>query len=118
MPRSNYRDPMLEQRWRRLLRRWERSTRSVRDFCTDHAVSEASFYAWRRELAVRDRERATAAATAPEPAAATPALIPVRVIATTPLEVVLPGGLVVRVPGGADPAAVAQLVAALRAAPC
>jgi hypothetical protein len=115
MPRSNSRNPMLEQRWRRLLSRWERSARSVRDFCADHAISEASFYAWRRELAVRDRERAATAPAAPRP---TPALIPVRVVATTPLEVVLPGGLVVRVPGGADPAAVAQLVAALRASPC
>jgi hypothetical protein len=111
MPRSNSRDPKLEHRWRQLLDRWHRSDQSVREFCTAHAVSEASFYAWRRELAVRDRERATA----PNASAATPALIPVRVLAAPTLDVVLPTGLVVRVPGGADPAAVAQLVAALRA---
>ena len=34
------------------------------------------------------------------------------------IEIVLPGGLVVRVPVGADPAAVARLVAALGGAPC
>jgi Transposase DNA-binding len=47
-----------------------------------------------------------------------PTLVPLRVLPGTTLEVVLPTGLVVRAPAGADAAAVATLVVALRAASC
>ena len=111
MAGRNPRDPALERRWRDLIARWERSDLTVRDFCFDHRISEPSFYAWRRELAARDREARQA--TPP-----LPTLVPVRVAPPTVIEVVLPTGVVVRVPAGADPAAVAQLVAALGARPC
>jgi hypothetical protein len=111
MATHHSRDPKLERRWRDLIARWGRSDRTVRDFCSDHGVSEPSFYAWRRELVRRDR----AGATAP-PAA--PTFVPVRVTPPTAVEVVLVSGVVVRVPAGADPTAVARLVAALGAGPC
>jgi hypothetical protein len=105
------RDPNLERRWRDLIARWERSDLTVRDFCSDHRISEPSFYAWRRELATRDRE--------PRPATPpVPTFVPVRVAPPVGVEVVLPTGVVVRVPSGADPAAVARLVMALGTAPC
>ena len=47
-----------------------------------------------------------------------PAFAAVRVVADPVLEVVLPAGLVVRVPVGTDPAAVARLVSALGGPPC
>lgn len=105
------RDPKLERRWRDLIARWQRSDLTVRDFCSARRISEPSFYAWRRELAARG----------PEPRPATPPVptfVPVRVAPPSVVEVVLPAGVVVRVPSGADPAAVARLVAALGAAPC
>lgn len=71
-------------------------------------MSEARFFARRRELAGRDQSR--------QPAPA-PSFVAVRVIPEPTAEVVLPAGLVVRVPVGADPAAVARLVAALGGAP-
>jgi transposase-like protein len=105
------RDPKLERRWRDLIARWERSDLTVRDFCSEHRISEPSFYAWRRELAARDRK--------PRPATPpVPTFVPVRVAPPAVVEVVVPTGVVVRVPVGADPAAVARLVAALGAAPC
>ena len=105
------RDPKLERRWRDLIARWQRSDLTVRDFCSAHRVSEPSFYAWRRALAAR----------APEPLPVTapvPTFVPVRVTPTAVIELALPTGVVVRVPSGADPAAVARLVMALGAAPC
>ena len=111
MAGRNPRDPKLERRWRDLIARWERSDLTVRDFCADHSVSEPSFYAWRRELSARDRE--------PGPVIPpVPTFVPVRVTPPAGLEVVLPTGVIVRVPAGADPATVAQLVAALGARPC
>ena len=45
-------------------------------------------------------------------------MVPLRVVADAVLEVVLPAGLVVRVPAGTDAAAVAKLVMALGSASC
>jgi len=111
MAGRNPRDPKLERRWRDLITRWERSNLTVRDFCAAEGVSEPSFYAWRRELAAREQE--SGPATAP-----VPTFVPVRVTPPAVIELVLPTGVVLRVPAGADPAAVAQLVAALGASPC
>ena len=111
MPRSD-RNLKLERRWRKWLARWERSQQSIRGFCGDHQLSEASFYVWRREIARRDREHADLSVPA---TSASPTFVPVRVIPDTPIEIVLSSGVVVRVPVGGDPVAVARLVAALEA---
>lgn len=111
MSGRNPRDPKLERRWRALIARWERSDLTVRDFCSAHRISEPSFYAWRRELSARDRE--------PGPVIPpVPTFVPVRVTPPAVVEVVLPTGVVLRVPAGTDPVAVARLVAALGATPC
>lgn len=113
MARPDRRDLQLERRWRELIARFRRSGQTVRAFCSTHGIGEASFYAWRREIEVRDRDRTNSA-----PAEPAPAFVPVRVAAAATIEVVLPSGVVVRVPAGAEPVAVARLVAALGAAPC
>ena len=51
------RDSGKERFWRRLLRQWRRSGLTVREFCDQQAVSEPSFYAWRRTIAERDQQR-------------------------------------------------------------
>jgi hypothetical protein len=56
MSKPNQRSKSKEQYWRRTLRQWRASGLSVRDFCVQQALSEASFYAWRRTLAERDAE--------------------------------------------------------------
>lgn len=111
MSQRNPRNPQLERRWRDLIGRWQRSKLTVRDFCQAHDISEPSFYSWRSELARRDHDHAKASSSAP-------IFVPVRVTPVATIEVVLTTGLIVRVPSGADPAAIAQLVAALGAKPC
>jgi len=54
------RDPAKERYWRRLLRDWQRSGLTRRDFCVEQGISEPSFYAWRREIARRDQQRVVA----------------------------------------------------------
>jgi transposase-like protein len=100
------RDAQLEQRWRQLVDQWRRSKQTVRAFCHTHQLSEASFYAWRRTLAQRAHG---------SPVTTPPAFVPVQVVVAAPLEVVLPSGVVIRVPTGADTQVVVQLVAALGA---
>jgi transposase-like protein len=55
MPKGHPRDPRKERYWRQLLQRWQRSGLSIRAFCNRQGCSEASFHAWRRTLAQRDR---------------------------------------------------------------
>lgn len=136
MARGPARNPELEQQWRRRLRDWQRSGLSGREFCRRHALSEPSFYSWRREIAQRDLEspsvdcdrvRPSAVVAEGEPFAsrrARPAgqrrsaFVPVRVVATTALEVVVRSGQVVRVGPGFDATHLRAVVAALEAASC
>ncbi len=44
MATHNRRDPAKELFWRRMLRQWQTSGLSVREFCSNHQLSQASFY--------------------------------------------------------------------------
>jgi hypothetical protein len=112
MPRTRRRNQAREQFWRDTIAAWRQSGQSIRAFCAAHGVCEATFFARRRELL--DREPSGSSAS-PPPA---PAFVPVKVVPDPTAEVVLPGGLIVRVPVAADPAAVARLVVALGGGPC
>jgi hypothetical protein len=46
-------DAAKQSRWLELIRRWQRSQSTVREFCQCHHVSEASFFSWRRVLCER-----------------------------------------------------------------
>jgi hypothetical protein len=107
MSQEHHRDSQREQFWREAVAAWQKSGLSVRAFCSGRRLSEPSFYSWRRTLRRRDAA-----------AQRRPTLVPLRVVPAAGLEVVLPTGLVLRVPAGADATAVATLVAALRAASC
>ena len=114
--RTRRRDPELERFWRRAVAERERSGLSVRAFCSGRRLAEANFYAWRRELKQRDASASSSAPTASVSAALK--FVPLQVRAGGYLEVVLPAGVIVRVPIGAEATSVAALVAALRAASC
>jgi transposase len=113
VPKARRFNPNREQFWRDTLAAWRDSGQSVRAFCAARGLSEATFYARRRELA--DRVPPTASDT---PFGPPPTFAAVRVIPDPTVEVVLPTGPVLRVPVGVDPAAVARLVAALGGQPC
>lgn len=113
MPKTRCRNPSREQFWRSTVTAWKASGQSVRAFCAARGLSEATFYARRREIA--NRELPTTSETPSEPS---PTFAAVRVLPDPTVEVVLPAGLVLRVPIGADPAVVARLVAALGRQPC
>ena len=107
MAAAKARDSGLERRWRERMAQFARSGLSIRAFCARHRISEPSFYAWRRELAERDRSSAADAA---------PTFVPVTVVPSAAIEVSLPGGVTVRVPAGSDEVLAVRLVAALAAA--
>jgi transposase-like protein len=127
------RDVAKERAWRERIAAWQRSGQSVSGFCRDEGLSKASFYFWRKELQRRRaakrqtesqrRSSAQRAAAAPQSAAA---FVPVRVrgvVDRTPespstVEVLLPGGVVLRVPEHCPAARVRELVEALEARSC
>jgi hypothetical protein len=49
-----------EKFWRKMLREWEVSGLTIRAFARKKGLQEGSFYAWRREIRIRNREAAVA----------------------------------------------------------
>jgi hypothetical protein len=113
VPKTRHRNPSRQQFWRDTITAWKASGQSVRAFCAARGLNEGTFYAQRRELA--DRVPPT---TSDTPSGPPPTFAAVRVIPDPTVEVVLPTGVVLRVPARADPAAVARLVVALGRQPC
>jgi hypothetical protein len=132
---KGWRDQTKERHWRQIMRRWRRSGLSVREFCDWQALSEPCFYAWRRELAKRDREAAAVADSATAAKAGKqdessrtsgPTFVPVTVVADGALadpacpsrpdwlEVHLPGGMRLSVPPGCDRGLLRDVIACCR----
>lgn len=109
MPNSHRRVDR-DQFWRETITTWRSSGQTVTAFCAARGLAEATFYVKRRALAGLDPTR-----SAPP---ANPTFAAVRVIPDPTVEVLVPGGVILRVPADADPAAVARLVLALRGEPC
>jgi len=93
-----------ERLWRQHVSRHARSKQTVRDYCAQAGISEPSFYAWRSELARRDSATGQPARCEPtvprRRATSTPRFLPVTIAppVASHVEVVLPSGLLVRVP--------------------
>ena len=110
MSQGNPRDPHKERFWRRMLRLWRRSGLPVRAFCQQHELSEPNFYAWRRTLADRDAESVTfvPVEVLPEP---TP--LPALGVTAPGLELLLPGGRLLRIGPAFDGPTLRRLLALL-----
>jgi hypothetical protein len=113
MARPEWRDRGKELFWRQVVRRWRRSGVGVREFCAAESLSEANFYAWRRELVRRDQEAAADAA----------AFVPIHVrpdvapAAPAAIDVLLTNGRALRVPTGFDATMLRQLLAVAEESP-
>ncbi len=92
--------------WRRRMRRFEKTQRSIAAFCRGEGVSEASFYQWRRRLARPTEARKGKADKA------TGGFTPVRLAAVTGVTVRLPGGTQLQVPTS-DPQVLRLVIATL-----
>ena len=103
-------DPRILARWRTILAEHRRSDLTIVDFCQARKLCKSNFHRWRNILAQLDRPTA-----APKPA---PSFVPVRVVPEAVVEVILPSGIQLRVPLGADASQVARLAHALGATPC
>ena len=108
--------------WRSVLERQQESGLSVRQFCREHQVSEASFHSWKRKISGRDREAVASSEDGGQERPATrqaakqtesaAVFIPVRLNASASslLELVHPRGHVLRVPAVFDESALRQVL--------
>lgn len=112
MAKGPRRDRSREQFWRKTLVDFQASGQSIRGFCGAHGLHESAFYFWRRELTRRDHRPAK------RTAASKPMFVPIRVVASQPLEVVLRTGQVVRVGPGFEAAHLQAVVDALEGRSC
>ena len=119
MAKGQERDPKREAYWRRLIGRWSESGLGVRPFCRREKVSEPSFYAWRRVIKERDRERPLAPQERRPPA-----FVPVVVRQEQPLPtaseritVRLRGGRLMHLPGSMAAARLAEILHAIEGRP-
>ena len=93
-----------ERMWRQHVSRHGRSKLTVRDYCAQAGISEPSFYAWRSELARRDSVTGRPARSEPKASRRTvtskPRFLPVAIapLVASHVDVVLPSGLLIRVP--------------------
>ena len=112
MPKTSRRR-RADQFWRDAIAAWKDSGQTVTAFCAARGIGESTFFAKRRQLARRKQSPNPLVPPAPSPSFAA-----VRVIPDPPVEIVIPCGIILRVPVGADADVVARLVLALRGAPC
>jgi len=112
-------DASKQRRWLDLIQRWQKSRLSVREFCRRSAVSEPSFYLWRRVLRVRGLiQDAPSSQSASSPLPAFVKLTVAREDADpSAVEVVLGAQRVLRVRPGFDPQSLLQLVRLLEEEP-
>ena len=104
-------DPSARRLWQERLERFRQSGLTTSAFCDREGISPASFYAWRRRLQHDPTP----------PDAGTPRLVPVRVVippASAPVELVLPTGLVLRLPADTDLDWLRRFLPLLGVAPC
>ena len=100
------RNPERIRAWRERIDAWKRSGQTVNAFCRDRKLTRSNFDRWRRILGA-------------EPAKSKPSsFVPLRIVAEPMAEIVLPSGIVLRLPLSAVPEAVTRLVAAVGAAAC
>jgi transposase len=99
------------QLWVERLERFPASGMSTAEFCAAEGVSVASFYQWKRRLTAADRSLPCQDSG--------PRLLPARLHDQgAPIELVLPGGTIVRVAAGADETALRSVLQLLGVCSC
>ena len=126
------RDDRKESFWRRHIEAWKNSGLSKRGYCIANDLSQSSFNAWNREITLRDREKipstnATELLSVPpeknpfvplrllpdEMPIEPPASIGLQTRTINSLEILVPGGAIIRINEGLNVDVLAELYSSL-----
>ncbi|HWB99876.1 MAG TPA: hypothetical protein VG672_24380 [Bryobacteraceae bacterium] len=108
VPRSR---DAVRQAWSERFARFDATTLTTAQFCAAEGVSVASFYHWKRRLTPQPHDKPAIDDR--------PRLLPVRVATpSAPLELILPGGTILRIGTDADPSTLQSLLRLLGVTPC
>lgn len=105
-----------ENHWRSVLQRYAESHVSIRQFCRQEHISQASFYAWRRRLApiVADVSESQSPPSNRVPSAKRHAFIPLQLVDTvSSMELIHPHGCRIRFTGEVDAQALQRILEVL-----
>ena len=131
MAKRKARDLTKEARWRKVVAEQRRSGQTVRRYCQQNALSESSFWFWKRELTRRSHEngpgpkdgrvkRQSSVGNQSRRDRAKNSLIPVTIDSRLAgeVEISLSGGTTVRVAAGCDASTLRTVLAALETTRC
>ncbi|MCC7531000.1 MAG: hypothetical protein IT342_20945 [Candidatus Melainabacteria bacterium] len=125
------RDDRKESFWRKHIEAWKKSGLSKRAYCLSNDLSDSSFNAWNREISIRDREKVPTANAAEllSPEDKNP-FVPLRLLAderavekpdsqaqvvkSLDLEILVPGGAVIRINERSSISFVVELFSSLK----
>ena len=120
MPKSSTRsnsDSAATQKWAERLDRFRSGHHKIAEFCAAEGVSVSNFSLWRRRLN----------SPVPSPAINPPVVVPLRITpqpgtltesAQAPVELVLPSGAIVRLPGPTTPTVIVAILRGMEDRPC
>ncbi len=113
MPRPKQSFEKKAKHWRDVFRQFEQANQSIRQFCIERGIHEASFYKWRKTLKRHDSYSSP------------PPFVPIRVQPqvekpgdTSVFELVMPDGSTIRVPVDFDADGLRRLLALLQESSC
>jgi hypothetical protein len=111
MGKASTRRGERERFWQRLIQEQRDSGASIKAFSHSQGVSEPSFFAWRKKLALTKRAEAQDEFVAVR-------MIPAPICRSGDVEIVLDRGHSVRVEPGFDPRVLRDVLAVLEEQPC
>jgi hypothetical protein len=103
------RDPDREKHWQSVLTQWQQSGQTIAAFCKQRHLSKPTFGYWKQKLGFGRR------ATRQSPAAT---FVPMTLVAEPLVGVVLPTGVILKLPLAAHEVQISRWLAAARAVSC
>jgi hypothetical protein len=103
------RDPERERQWQALLTQWQQSEQTISAFCRQRHLSQPAFGYWQRKLVFGRGSK---------PQSLTATFVPMALVTEPCVEVVLPTGLILKVPLTAGEEHITRWLAGARAASC
>jgi hypothetical protein len=109
------RGPDLARCWAERLQRFSTAKLSIVAFCAAEGVSKATFFLWRRRLALAPTAHNTHTTSDN-----TTALVPIHITPThnTPIEIAFPSGTLVRFPADTQPEVIVAVLRGLEDRSC